>query len=451
MDKDDLDILAAIVRSPMLAPSVSALATALDYPSRSTLYRVIDGSAGESAAYGLLERLIETFELSKEAINDMYEVIVREEYLRACLTSEFMQSAARRRARDIVVAFVTHGFSAFSVSFRQGPLTELMRLETDRPEMFYAVLGYYYIRETGVNVYNPRRDFFEYCGAIMESLGDELMEIYPENDAAISVVGLISRTEFYDSSPRVLWTLIDPLGTMLRFFARPGDGYQSLGEAIILEELAERTYWRGMDERRTLLLLQPVAGPKPGSGNYKLFKIDATRAAAEFIGVILILDEDTLTINIPVRGIYRFGGYELDEETLTLTWERRDDDPTGAGNRWMRLDPRRSQTLRALDRRLTDEQLDRSHLGALGADLMPGYEIDDVVLTRSHMRLCLRSGDVYSIALDEFDFMSGLLPSEPVRIIRMEEDGELLVHWPRIMICVSLEKFTKIGATRAGD
>ena len=184
---DNLEILSTIVRSPMLAPSVVALAKALGYPSRSTLYRVLDGTAGNSAVAGLIDRLLGTFGVGEEAISDMYKAIVWEQELRSYLTDEFKSSPSRRRAHDVVMAFVTRNWEAFTDDFRRRALPALLRRESEQPVMFYSVLGYYYIREKGVNLYNSRRGLFEQCCEIIRPIGEELMEIYPENDAAATL------------------------------------------------------------------------------------------------------------------------------------------------------------------------------------------------------------------------------------------------------------------------
>lgn len=440
MGNDNLTKVRVIIESPMLADTVIGLARKLGYRSRSTLYRVLNGKAGDSALNDLYDRIRKAYGFDLQSLNYIYELIIREREFRRLINDAFPELKSGR-AREIVDAFVLHRFAPFKAVRRQ--LTPWLRLEEDNPTFFYMMLAYFYVREIGVNIYRSGR-FFEECARVMESLGAHLEEFAPELIIGNDFAHGFSNTDLMASAPESMITLLSLLGFLINMYARPDAVRQGLASSVLIKELGKRSYWRSRTDGRPLLLLAEIEEGKPGSGSYNVYRVDPEHGDGFFVANLIFFPEGRVTVNVPGPEVYQAGTYKLDEKLLIFDWGRGDENPLSAGNFWDHLEIETSQTLKSLDKRLTNEILNRSYYQSIGYEAVSGAEVDDVIISRKWLRLKIKGGKTYEIATEGYEFMKHLRPSEPVMLFRSLTSGNLRVQWTELFIGIPLEKFTEI-------
>ena len=432
--------LSLILGSGLLGPSLSELAATLGYRGRSTLYRIARGTASENALLAFCDRLSSHLFISADILGAMRNAILN--------ASSFTRLVRPRMVTDhprwqlmAILPFLLDDYTNFSPDFRDATLPEILRLRQSDPDAFYQMLAWFYIHSGGSAPYLPGRPHREQCAAIMEALGRQLIDIFPENLVAARFVYIYSRTEVFSSEAPIPWSLVTSLATMFQFFASTDTVGQGLAETILLPGTGERNYWRSSASDSTILSFRSNAD-QPGTGAYQIFTVDPSTARVVNVCLITFHPDNVLTLRINHTGYSCVGLYSWDGQTLTFQWEIATADPTGLGNRWTIRPLAASQSLRRLDRAISSESLLREALRADGMEFLPDYEITDVSITRTSLTLHLAGGITYTIPLDQASFLATLRPSDPVGIVRRSSDGLLHVFWPAIMHSLPLSAFT---------
>ncbi len=436
-----LSALQAILPTQLLAPSRSALAAKLGTP-RTTLYRIMDGKFKEGAMQNLLSQLDEQLNVNVTSLLRMEAAINNERDFTKLIKPE-CDLQDPEWPYKVIFDFVSHDYSSFSPDFRNGVLNQILPWERRDPMTFFNMLAYFYINRTDVKFYTPGKTHKERCAAVMEELGMRLIERFPSNGLAAGIVFAYSKTDFYNMESQTLWSLVQNISTMLKTFASPLDATESECNFRLLQGLSVRSYWKGKDPDKVFLLwLQP--GRKPATGHYELFSIDRHSGAPKGIASLFLLTEEILSIFIKETYNALMGLYQKDGDRLSFQWEKEGDDPMETGNSLTLLSPANSQSLRELDRSLSDDALTREMARSEGFDYDFAMQPADVILSRQELTIVLKDGSRHSIAIATAPFLSTVTPGETIMVVRHLADDDVYVVWPQLRQSLPFNLFKKI-------
>lgn len=329
------DILQEILSTNLIAPSTSELAKELGYKGRTSLYRVRYGESTEKAVAEVCQRLESVLGITREALLQMGSTISNTTKFTSLMKHE-MNTSHPDWQFQALLAFVGKDYSHFSPRFRTEELSSIVKLSEDDPEAFFAMLAYFYVKSRRCQFYVKGIPYKEQCARLMEELGERLAAIYPENTMATNLVYCYSKSTVFDSESHILWNLVRSMASMLECFANPRKSIESVDDMLLLAGTGNRIYWRA--DRNNLLLAAVVHGRRPGSGFYEVFSVDRSGKAIENICSIYLLSENIVSVTDKLTKTSQLGIYSWDNRLLTFSWEAPEDNPTGAGNIWKRLD-----------------------------------------------------------------------------------------------------------------
>lgn len=436
-----LEILQNILPTGLISESISSLAATLGYKSRATLYRIMDGRASTNAVNEFYRKVETTLFLSEDTLYNINSTIDNVVRLNRLLKSDM--DLDNYSSFDILKAFISHDYSIFSDNFKSNELPGLQRSERTDPDAFFTMLAYFYFKSLRVDFYEGGKTHRERCAEIMEPIGRQLMELYPANGIAAETVYIYSRSDILNAEAPILWNFITTLATLLQYYGTPDIGNIVARNMFLVPFLSDRTYWRA-DSHSGLILMRAVKHNVPGSGYYDIFMTETGTGKVESIGVITFLSDEILSYRDKLSCNSQLGMYQIDEGNLIFIWESEDESPSGLGTHWKRQSLQYSQSLRDLNKHLSDNQLNEAALRADGYKSLPGYSVVNVNLSRSGVRLSLSNGHIYEISYSTAPFLEYILPSNDVIIAKQISNGEIFVSWPQLMHCIPLRLFTRL-------
>lgn len=437
-----LQTLQTVLSTELLAPSMSALAKTLGYSGRNSLYRVVKGEAGTTSIDGLLSRLESHLNADVDALLRMEAAIRNAADFNRLIKPEFRQDYPEWQYQAIL-AFIVHDYSNFSPDFQNGNLRQILLFERSDTRAFYNMLAWFYIKSLAPKFYNRTKTHRERCAAIMESLGERLKAIFPENGLGVSSAYAYSMSEVYNAEAQNLWSLVESMATMIQAFASPICTTEKDCRYRLIPGLPQRSYWKGSDPDKVLLMwIRP--GREPATGHYELFSVSRETGAIKGIASIFILSEEIASVFSKHDSKTRMAVYSHDADTLTFEWEKTDADPMQTGNRLTLLSPSASKSLRELDRSLTDDSLTREMALSEGFDYDFSKQPADVIMSRHKLTLLLKDGHRYSIDMEFAPFLRDINPGEPIMVCRQISDNRVFVIWPEIRQSIPLNLFTNI-------
>ncbi len=124
----------------------------------------------------------------------------------------------------------------------------------------------------------------------------------------------------------------------------------------------------------------------------------------------------------------QLASYSFDGENLKFEWRRKNDNPTGLGNHWVRLELQNSERLRIIDPMINPRMLTEAWFKGDGLLLIPDKEITDLTVSAKRIIHHLSDGSHYSINREYYPFLRHITPDEPVIIYNDTSDGELYIH-----------------------
>lgn len=324
-------------------------------------------------------------------------------------------------------------------------LQQILTLERTDPHAFFNMLALFYILSNDIQFYKEikKKTHKERCAAVIEPLGERLMSIYPSNGFGAAIAYSYSRSDVYNAESQTLWSLVGTISSMLQAYASPLDTTEQDCNYILLPGLSTRSYWKGKHPEKTLLLWQRP-GKEPATGHYELFSIDNHTHAPKGIASLFLLTDEILSAFIKSSANTQLGHYRLNGDTLLFEWEKPDDDPTKTGNLLTLLSLSNSQSLRELDRSLTDDTLLREMARSEGLDYDFAMQPTDVIVSRKTLTLILKDGSRHSIDIESAPFLSQLTPNEPVMVLRQISDSRIFAVWPQIRQSLPLDHFNQI-------
>ena len=437
--QDILKTLQTVLMTELLAPSMSALAKKLGYTGRNSLYRILKGEAGQASVDTLISRLETHLNTDVYALLRMEAAINNAADFNRLIKPEFRQDYPQWQYQAILT-FIIRDYSNFSPDFQNGNLRQILLFERNDPRAFHNMLAWFYIKSLGVRFYDPRQSHRERCAAIMEPLGERLKDIFPGNGLALAHAYAYSLSEIYNSETQNLWSLVESMGAMLAAFASPiGITEKDCGYRLI-PGIANRTYWQGSDPDKALLMwIRP--GREPGIGHYELFSVCRRSGSLEGVASIYILSEEIASVFTKRDSNSRMAMYRHDGKSFSFEWEKPDADPMQTGNRWTFLPRSASQSLRELDRSLTDDALTREMARSEGFEYDSYRQPADVIMSRQKLTLVLKDGSRYAFDIDSAPFLRDMNPNEPMMICRQMADGRDFAIWPEIRQSIPLDLF----------
>ncbi|MDE6479739.1 MAG: hypothetical protein K2L45_05655 [Muribaculaceae bacterium] len=442
---DIFRLLSAILNTQLLAPSVNALAEKLGYgvSSRSSINRIKKGIAGSGAVDTLVNRIHQHLNIDVNALMRM-EAAIQNAYHFEKLIKPQMNLGHKDWQFHAIYPFISHDYSHFSPEFRKGDMQRMLLLELTAPRAFFNMLAYFYIVSTDVKYYQKKSlTHKQRCAEIIEPLGERLIRMFPSNGLAAGLVYSYSISDLFNAETPILWSLVETIGSMLQAFASPLDSTYKESRSRLLPGLPERAYWRGKDNN-IILLLWSRHGKEPASGHYELFAIEKNSKIPVSIASLFFMSDEIMSAYLKRTSRSQFGVYNIAGDSISFEWENPNDDPMQTGNKWELLSPDSSQSLRELDRSLTDDALTREMAHGEGFDFDFAMQPADVIISRTQLSLLLNNGSKYSIDINFAPFLSKLTPAEPLMVCRQLSDGRIFAIWPEIRQSIPLDLFTTI-------
>lgn len=437
---DILQTLQRVLPTQLLAPSMSALAATLGYSGRNSFYRIIKGEAGPDSISNLLQRLEVHLHADIPALLRMEAAISNAADFRRLISPEFHMDYPDWQYQALL-AFIAGHYDYFSPHFKNGDLQTILRLRLSDPHAFYNMLALFYINSLPYGFYKRNKTHRERCAAILEPLGNRLKDIFPGNGLGLTSAYAYSLSEIYNAESRTLWSLVESMAIMLEAFASPVKTVEKDGRYRLLPGLSERSYWQGADSDKVLLLWLRRSR-ELATGHYELFSIDRVSGAPQCLASIYLLSEEIASVFTKRDSNTRMAVYTYIDAILSFQWEDPDGDPMQTGNKWSLLSTAASQSLRELDRSLTDDTLIREMARSEGFDYDFALQPADVMISRSKLTLHLKDGSRHSCSIDSAPFIRSLTPEEPLMVCRTLTDGRVFAIWPEIRQSIPLDLMT---------
>ncbi len=442
--------LSTILNTQLLAKSVNALATQLGYgaSSRSTLNRIKNGQGGADAVESLISRINEHLNIDVSALIRMEENINT--------ASEFAKIIKQQKnfnhtdwQFNVVYSFVAHDYSLYSSEFRSFDLKRILLLELNDPRAFFNMLAYFYITSSDLNYYKKKDlPHKKRCAEIIEPLGERLIKKFPSNGLAAGMVYSYSLSDIFNAESPILWSLVETIGSMLRTFASPLDSVDKNECSKLLPGLPERAYWMGKDDDKVLLTWMRQ-WDDPVSGYYELFVIDKNSKTPVNVASLSFWSDEIMSVFVKSTLNSQMGVYKIEGDTISFEWEKADDDPVQTGNTWTFKSLESSQSLRELDRSITDDALTLEMVRGEGFDFDFAMQPEDVIISSRQLTLLLKDGSKYTVDINFAPFLSKLTPAEPLMVCRQLSDDRVFALWPQIRQSIPLDLFNK--STFAGS
>lgn len=434
-----LQTLQTVLPTQLLAPSMSALASSLGYSGRNSFYRILKGEAGPDSIQNLLSRLETNLQADLAALQRMEAAITNAAKLNRLLKPEFKLDHPDwhfQALRAIIAADHSH----FSPGFQKGDLQMILNFRRSDRRAFYNMLAWWYLKEEVPRFYRRNKTHRERCAAILERLGDRLRDIFPGNGLALTHAYAYSLSEIYNAEAQTMWSLVESTAATLEMFASPIGATKKDHHYPLLPGIPERSYWQGADPEKALLLWIR-SGREATTGHYELFSVDRTSGAIEGLASIYILSDEIASVFTKRDVNTRMAVYTNTDDSLTFQWEDPTGDPMQTGNIWKRISTATSQSLRELDRSLTDDALIREMARSEGFDYDLALQPSDVVISREKLTLHLKDGSCHSFPIRKAPFLKDLTPNEDIMVCRELATGRIFAIWPEIRQSIPLDFF----------
>ncbi len=111
------------------------------------------------------------------------------------------------------------------------------------------------------------------------------------------------------------------------------------------------------------------------------------------------------------------------------------------GNKLTLVSLTNSQSLRELDRSITENSLILEMARSEGFDFDFAMQPEEVILSRTKLTVLLKNGKSYEIDIDFAPFLRNLTPKENIMVCRQLSDNRVFVIWPQIRQSIPLDLF----------
>ena len=356
------NILPEVLLSGLLADSPAKVASALGYAGRSTVMRIMEGSAGQSAVANFCKGIEEHFGISEDALRKIAELLA----IRGDLLKHLKGLGVG--FEDVMIALISGEYDALK-SFASDPLVaEMFRIRRDDGELMSGILSicFFKDRETTLD---------ELICALSSRFADNAYGKY------VCELSKSSPAAHSKLPPRL--KVIELGAYIIRGFYADGASAYGLKGMIALKGIEGRSYWR--DENRIVLLNPVYIGDLRGI-YYEFYYVDEdggldNPAQLVFSGgnqLCMILKKEHNTV---------WGRYELEEDLLRIKFGDSDNEVV-----MTRLRKEFSRSLQEIDASLTDDSLQSVAMYSTGIRLLDDVRVDDVEIGRVWVTVCLSNG-----------------------------------------------------------
>lgn len=431
------EILKAIIEHQLLAPSPGELAKLMDLKTKSTLYRILKGTAKNLAISTLCQELDEKLDIDEGAILQMGLVIHDYQYLTTLLKHE----PVRKEPETVVLSFVSGDYSCFSKQFIENHINEILQYAHEVPEGFFCALFYYYIRKSFDDFYIKNLPYLKQCERVLLPLADKLPQLYPANQFGKDYIKLMLDGKLYTNTNPTLWKCICGGGRMLTNYAMPNVYRQLMSNYVFLPDTDERTYWlTDNPEQIIMTFAPPINKNNLRSGFYLAFSVDLLDDKLNFLGSVGLSADGDVEICVGDNVDYKIGQYKYTNRNLIISLND-GSNTLGVGNRWRLINIDTIPEIKSLNDKIDDDEILRAIVNGSGFELLPDYGVIDVVVSRNEVSIYLRSGKKLVIPRNAYEFLSSIGPTDRVAVMRKTKDNSKFVAWSDLNYMIPLDEF----------
>lgn len=416
------NILPTILLSGLLGPTPSKVAATLGYSGRTTVSRIMKGSAGAAAIGDFCRRISDRFGLSTD---DLFEM---DRYFE--LTRWFTRLSAKCSIgfSEMLVRIVAEDYTCLNLQPEE--LSQLLRLRSNRREDFMAMLSFAYFRQSKTS---PK------------ALAELLLTSFPDN-----AIGRFTCSN-YTTSPVALGRFpaqvkdVELGALIIKSFCHDYIDSTRFANYIPLIDVPERSYWNDGDSDRYVLLKRVMVNSNRNA-YYEFFYIRKSDGHIENPAQLFFVDSGRAGLYLKDTRMTAWSDYDPTGLRLELKWLNRSTAPSVME----RLLPENSQSLRRLDTSITDKLLADVVCRANGINLVAQLKVIDVTISRTRLTLHTADDSCFSIDRRTRGFLPTVSPDIEVMIYKDTDDGILYVEWPSLGERIKLSEFssaTPVSAT----
>lgn len=434
---DRSELLKKIVNSELLAPSLGALASLLGYKTKSTIYRIAKGDAKSAAITTFCTLLKDRLNIDEKMLGQIGLLLQDYDYF----SSRIKHEPAGRDPESVVVSMVSGDYSCYSKRFEEEELPEIIRYRHESPAGFYRMLFYYYVKKSIVSFYSKDMTYKDEIKRVLMPLANRLRQLYPENYQGKEYLEVLDNTTQYDEIAATLWNCVEAGWKMLMYYGSSYSYQDALSSFVLLPGVDERSYWLTENPEQIVMALA-IEVRRKRSGFYAVFRLDLNAETLQCIGYLSFFPDGKLQVAGMNGESYKTGKYSFANHTLKIDLGH-GPQPFNVGTRWELMNINTIPVISEFDKRLDDDEIHTAMLKGQGIEVMKNYEVKDVLLTRSEVRLRLVSGKELVIARNAYEFLSRIQPTDTIVVARRIKDNFEYVAWTDYNHIIPLSEFRK--------
>ena len=406
-------ILPGILLSGMLGDTPSKVAAELGYKGRTTVGRIMKGTAGQSATEEFCRRIAEKFGLTS---GELFEL---DRYLDLGRRFANMLLNEHTDFSKMLIHVIDNDYSDLNLTV--DGLSELKTLRHDNREIFMGMLSFAFFRQPGVNL-NNLTELLK--GALPDRpLGCAACATYPTSPVALG-----------HFPPRLKEIALGAM--IIKNFCYDYLDAMRYAHMIPLRDLSGRTYWSdGESDRVVLLNLVMVNNDR--NAYYEFYNVSRSNGRIENVAQLFFLDSGLAGVYLKDSRLTAWARYTAAENRIELRWLNEEEPPSVME----RLYPVNSRNLAVLDKSISDERLSACIYAAYGIQAVVNYKVVDVKVSRMDIELHTTGGGCVHVSRDSRSFLSCVGPDMEVMIYRDKADGLLYAEWPALGERVAIEEF----------
>lgn len=433
--EERFELLKQIVNSELLAPSLGTLSMLLGYNTKSTLYRIARGEAKSASIVNFCKLLNDRLNIDDNTLRQMSLLLNDYDYL----SSRLKHESARKEPEKIVLSLINDDYTLFSKQFVEEDLPVLIRYRHDSPIAFYRLLFYYYVRKSFVTFYSKDMTYIEECKRVITPLATMLRQIFPDNYQGKEYIDMIGNEPIFDEYASTLWGCVAIGGKLLMYYASPDSYQEALSSFVLLPGINERSYWFTENPKLTVMALA-IEARRKRSGFYALFSVDLNDNNLQCIGYLAFSPDGKVQLSGTGESSHKICTYTFTGTTLSINLGE-SSLPFNVGTRWHLMNIDTIPVIKEFNCQLDDQDIHAAMLRGQGIEEMPDYAVKDVVLTRSEVRLRLKSGKELVIDRDAYEFLGNIQPTDTVVVARRIKNRFEYVAWTDYNHIIPLAEF----------
>ena len=451
--------LKTMIDGCLFAPSTSALAKRLGYKGKTSLYRIQQGEASANAVEEAWDKVIAFSYGGEDQLFAAARAVGYCRNFKRAVKGEGREVAPEERHRWVLLGVMKGDVGRFSERFQREVWPEMVDLRREDNEAFWMMMSLYYFDEEGAMVYDK-----DFCLLdVLNKLHGLLLQNYENSERPRGSVSNVFRKEYVDAYSRgCVWDLLLYGGLALMHYAEP-EALNRTAQDYDLFNLGDDSYWitpgtiYGEGAHVWHLMELSVNGGKHGL--YYAMEVEVGRNKEEFSVVQImpmLFNEEHGVVQMeatPKRKIV-IARYEWNDDYTELRVKAAKEEYAryAIPACLQRIDLENPQgkdakiwanVMRGYDRCLPDNVLKAIFLFE-GVEYLDGYDIKNVTIDRHVLTITVeRDGECvdYTIAIDRYDFLKTLLPSDVVAVVHLKRTNQLSFRWVDKAYVIPMEEF----------